>query len=45
VVQRIDEEYNIILAPGIGFIEEYNGASGLYQELKSARIDGQVYNF
>lgn len=45
VVQRIDEGYNIILAPGIGFIEEYNGASGLDQELKSARIDGQVFNF
>jgi hypothetical protein len=45
VTQWADEEYTIILAPGIGFVKEYSNAWGLGQILKSARIDGQVFNF
>ena len=45
VIQWADEEYTITLAPGIGFVKEYSNAWGLGQELKSAKVDGQVFNF
>jgi len=45
VIQWADEENTITLAPGIGFVKEYSNAWGLGQELKSAMIDGQVFNF
>ena len=40
-----DEENTIVLGPGIGFVKEYSDAWGLGYTLKSARINGQDFNF
>ncbi|HEV8513428.1 MAG TPA: hypothetical protein VGQ59_09125 [Cyclobacteriaceae bacterium] len=44
-IQWEDEEYTTTLAPGIGFVKDCGFFSGVCQELKSARINGHVYNF
>jgi hypothetical protein len=44
-IQSADEENTITLAPGIGFVKEYANAWGAGQILKSAKINGQVFNF
>ena len=45
VQQWADEEYTYTLAPGIGFLREFSDAWGAGQELKSARINGQMVEF
>lgn len=45
IQQWADEEYTYTLAPGIGFLKEFSDAWGAGQELKKARIDGQVIEF
>jgi hypothetical protein len=45
VHQWADEEYTYTLAPGIGFLREFSDAWGAGQELKSARINGQLIEF
>ena len=45
VVQWADEEYTYTLAPGVGFLKEFSDAWGGGQELKKARINGELIEF
>jgi hypothetical protein len=45
VTPWVDEENTITLAPGIGFVKEYSNSGWLDQTIKSAKINGRVYNF